>query len=390
MESLWFTLIFAGILVPGAFYVRSGRLLLLLGAVHLLYAMVFYSFFGEEFAKDSLNFYQWAISGQRIGFIGTEFIVSIVWILAKVFHLNYTHISAIFSAGAVFGMYFIAEAIIWKIKGIFLKILIMFILCSPSINIFTTYISKESAILFLFGLYMRCLLNRKLYRALLISFFATLVRVYFGAAMFVALAMPMAVWFVFRRRSGHGLISAVYVSIFIAIFLDVAVDIPYLQRYGIDTSAGIMEAIDKRSEIYLNTETGYDPLSYGVVKRVLVYTLGIGDQNGLGGILRLVSALEGIAYLAVMTFAAMKLRVRSRSDVISLSTYMMAMLLLTLLASTTGNAGLAVRQRLMPVLMALMPLALSKGDRVAPRLGKSRKESGDIDPAGSHVGPADG
>ena len=254
MDVAAYLLVYAIILIFLSFYVKSGTLFLLVGGVHAFYFILSYLVLGEEFSKDLANYYMWATTGQRIGYLGTELTVTIVRFFAVYLNMNYLSVAALFSISAVSGLYMVMKSILRAESNLVVRLLSAGVILSPSINVFTSLIAKELIVLFFFGLLIANLRRDRPMVSLCLAMLIGAVRPYFGAALAGAIVAPTLVRYVARGRGGVAVLLAGYIALVGVISWNVGVNISYLNKYGIDTSEGVLTAVESRREVYSRTE----------------------------------------------------------------------------------------------------------------------------------------
>lgn len=326
------------------------------------------AFYGSVFhpVSDSYFYVQWADAGDRIGWIGTEFIVRIVYsmgipsggggLLAG--YLVFALIGAwgFILLDAAAKIHF-GSGSMWRIY-IFRAIMLL-----PVFHLWTASIGKDSLIFFAFGLFVFGAVRKGLEATVLVAmsvFLAFLIRPHIGIILIVGFLI---------LNIGFNVRTLVLVSV-LAIFpvfkMQILFDLVGIE--ALPTIQNLIEFLDMRAEENLGFRTSFNLSEYGIFSRVLIYLF---SPMIAGSFLELALVFCNLILLIVVLVFLVPTSVRVFSGLGKTDAALLAcsLAILLLLAYTTANVGIAIRQKAMVIPFLL--LVMIRPDPKSPNLPDS-------------------
>ena len=325
---------------------------------HSLFCIVYclYAIFN---IADSQTYYKNSLSGDLEFSLGTRAVEVFTSLLTQGFGLSYLGGFLVFQIFGFIGLLGFDASLrdVTKYKSKYIKLLANIIVFLPSVSFWSSAIGKDSFSFMSVGLALWAALN--IQNRLMMMIFSILimlcVRPHIAGIMVIALCIS----FIFQRRISFGF----RVSLFIISICSVAILIPFALKYaGVGEGANpneVMNYIEARQGYNLDGGGGVDIASMSLPMKLFTYMFRPMPFEA-HSITSLAASFENLILLLLFMFSIRSLIKNEKIEnnqthnriflwVYSLSTW-------GLLAMTTANLGIAVRQKWMfaPMLIILL------------------------------------
>jgi hypothetical protein len=329
---------------------------------HALFYLVFF-WFSQGGRADSSGYYLESLDyggGIEVGTAGVEWLASICSVGLG---LSYGGVSLVFSLFGFVGLLALAGAL----RGVSLRQsmaarrTILLLLMLPSISFWTSGIGKDAISFMGAGLACWASLNlSRRYPAMVIAVLAIFfVRPHIAAILIACLAITVIV--MWRGRPLHKLLLAL--AILPAAIVGVRFGIEFAGFGGAVTASDVTEFIDMRQGYNSQGSSSIDIAGMSVAGRIFAYIFRplFFDAPGLMGLL--VSFEHLVILLVAMWFIVRVWRAESDQSLFARGfCFLFVFTSLLVLANTTANLGIAIRQKYM-FLPMLYLLIFSYGGR---------------------------
>ena len=334
---------------------------LLLYFWHTLFTYVYY-WFTINVGADASVYYAKALRGNVIFEPGTNFIVYLVSILTNYLHLNMMGCFLVFNLIGSLGL-IILDSIIQPLvrnQQKSLRIIATLVIFLPSISFWSSGIGKDG-ISFLgavLALWSALELKKRMGSMSIAILMMFLVRPHIAGIMIIALAVSL---FFDKKVNIIMKLVLAFVTIGISAFL-----IPYALNYA-GVNAGnspddIVSYIESREDVYKDTDSGItlSELSFPMKLFTYMFRPLIFEARS---ITQIFSALDNLILLYLFIFGGYKLIKKKNITSQENRKFMWSYVIIAwvILALTTGNLGIAVRQKVMVlpfllfILISVMP-----------------------------------
>lgn len=334
---------------------------LLLYFWHTLFTYVYY-WFTINVGADASVYYAKALRGNVIFEPGTNFIVYLVSILTNYLHLNMMGCFLVFNLIGSLGL-IILDSIIQPLvrnQQKSLRVIATLVIFLPSISFWSSGIGKDG-ISFLgavLALWSALELKKRMGSMSIAILMMFLVRPHIAGIMIIALAVSL---FFDKKVNIIMKLVLAFVTIGISAFL-----IPYALNYA-GVNAGnspddIASYIESREDVYKNTDSGITLSELSLPMKLFTYMFRplIFEARS---ITQIFSALDNLILLYLFIFGGYKLIKKKNITSQENRKFMWSYVIIAwvILALTTGNLGIAVRQKIMVlpfllfILISVMP-----------------------------------
>ena len=332
------------------------RLSIILYLWHTVFSM-YYMIYSFDNAADSISYYRRSIAYSDGFQFGTKGVYYITSFFTDILGMSYGGTFLIFNLFGVVGLLAVAGALLEIIpeRRTLARRLAMIVLFLPGVSFWSAAIGKDSLAFMATGLTVWASLRLKTRYLALLFAIATffLARPHIGALVLVALALAMA----FTLRVGLFKRLAM-----LAVVLPMAAAgiVFGLQFAGIEEASevsNISEYIEKRQTYNMSGGTSIDISSMSWPARIFAYLFRPLPLES-GGIMGFIVGIENLFLLIFFLIFTLRLcRGKSRL-VLFTRTFMLlyAAGALVILANTTANLGISIRQKwmLMPMLICVV------------------------------------
>ena len=338
---------------------------LLLYFWHTLFTYVYY-WFTINVGADASIYYAKALRGNVIFEPGTNFIVYLVSILTNYLHLNMMGCFLVFNLIGSLGL-IILDSIIQPLvrnQQKSLRIIATLVIFLPSISFWSSGIGKDG-IAFLgavLALWSALELKKRMGSMSIAILMIFLVRPHIAGIMVIALAISL---FFDKKVNIIMKVILAFITIGISSFL-----IPYALNYA-GVNAGnspddIASYIESREDVYKNTDSGItlSELSFPMKLFTYMFRPLIFEARS---ITQVFSALDNLILLYLFIFGGYKIIKTKNLTSLENRKFMWAYAIIAwvILALTSGNLGIAVRQKIMvlPFFLYIFISVMSKNKR---------------------------
>lgn len=355
-----FLSMFAIIVVSRKFGAQDKRVLLLY-FWHTAFTFVYY-WFTVNVGADASVYYEKAFRGNLVFEPGTNFIVYLVSILTNYLHLNMLGCFLVFNLIGSLGLIILDTIIqpLVKNQQKSLRVVATLVIFLPSISFWSSGIGKDG-ISFLgavLALWSALELKKRMGSMSIAILMMFLVRPHIAGMMIIALAVSL---FFDKKVNIIMKLVLAFVTIGISAFL-----IPYALNYA-GVNAGnspddIASYIESREDVYKNTDSGItlSELSFPMKLFTYMFRPLIFEARS---ITQIFSALDNLILLYLFIFGGYKLIKKKNITSQENRKFMWSYVIIAwvVLALTTGNLGIAVRQKIMVlpfllfILISVMP-----------------------------------
>lgn len=352
--------IFAIIVISRKFGAQDKRALLLY-FWHTTFTFVYY-WFTVNVGADASVYYAKALGGNVVFEPGTKFIVYLVSILTNYLHLNMMGCFLVFNLIGSLGL-IIFDSIIQPLvrdQQKSLRVVATLVIFLPSISFWSSGIGKDgiSFLGVVLALWSALELKKRIGSMSIAILMIFLVRPHIAGIMVIALAISL---FFDKKVNIIMKVILAFITIGISSFL-----IPYALNYA-GVNAGnspddIASYIESREDIYQNTDSGIalSELSFPMKLFTYMFRPLIFEARS---ITQIFSALDNLILLYLFILGGYKLikkkNITSQENRKFMWSY--AIIAWIILALTSGNLGIAVRQKIMVlpfllfILISVMP-----------------------------------
>lgn len=338
---------------------------LLLYFWHTFFTYVYY-WFTINVGADASVYYAKALRGNVIFEPGTNFIVYLVSILTNYLHLNMMGCFLVFNLIGSLGL-IILDSIIQPLvrnQQKSLRVIATLVIFLPSISFWSSGIGKDG-ISFLgavLALWSALELKKRMGSMSIAILMMFLVRPHIAGIMIIALAVSL---FFDKKVNIIMKLVLAFVTIGISAFL-----IPYALNYA-GVNAGnspddIASYIESREDVYKNTDSGItlSELSFPMKLFTYMFRPLIFEARS---ITQIFSALDNLILLYLFIFGGYKIIKTKNLTSLENRKFMWAYAIIAwvILALTSGNLGIAVRQKIMvlPFFLYIFISVMSKNKR---------------------------
>lgn len=351
------------ILTSRKFYSKDKRALLIY-VWHTAFTFVYYLYVAK-YTGDATMYFENALRNNYTLQPGTHFIIFLTSILTNYLFLSMLSCFLFFNILGSLGL-IILDSILQNIvndQKKLLGIIVSLVIFLPSISFWSTGIGKDpiSFLAVVLALWSTLDLKKRIASMGVSILLLFLVRPHIAGIMIIALAISLF----FDKKTN---IVAKALLGFIAIGIS-SLLVPYALNYsGVSSSSadGIATYIESREDIYQNTDSGITLSELNFPMKLFTYMFRplIFEARS---ITQIFSALDNLILLYLFIFGSYKLiktrNITSQENRKLMWTY--AIIAWVVLALTTGNLGIAVRQKIMilPFFLYLFISIMSKNKR---------------------------
>lgn len=329
---------------------------------HTLFTFAYY-IYTLKFGADATVYYEQGLIGNYIFQPGTYFVRFIVMILTNYFYLNMIGCFLFFNILGALGL-IILDSIIHRVvvnQKRALKIIATLVIFLPSISFWSSGIGKDpiSFLSVALALWSSLNLKNRLFAMSLSIIMMFFVRPHIAGILIIALAVSL----LFDKKT-NALVKILLASITIGIS---SLLIPYALNYagiqGSNTPEDIAEYIQGREDVYQNTDSGVTLSEMSFPMKLFTYMFRpiIFEARS---VTQLFSALDNILLLYLFIVGGYKIIKTKNLNSLENRKFMWAYAIIAwiILALTTGNLGIAVRQKIMvlPFFLYLFISVMSK------------------------------
>lgn len=361
---IFFLGIFATILVSRKFGAKDRRALSLY-LWHSLFTLVYY-WFTINVGADASVYYEKALRGDTDFMPGTNFIVYFVSALTNYLHLNMIGCFFIFNLIGSLGL-IILDSIIHSLvhnQRKLLRIIATLVIFLPSISFWSSGIGKDpiSFLGVVLALWSALDLKKRTTSLIIAVILLFLVRPHIAGIMIIALSLSL-----FFDKRVNIIMKALLGFITIAIS---SLLVPYALNYaGVSSNSAddIAAFIESREDVYSNTDSGVTLSELNFPMKLFTYMFRplIFEARS---ITQIFSALDNLILLYLFIFGGYKLIKTKNITSQENRKFMWAYAIITwvILALTTGNLGIAVRQKIMvlPFLLFLLISVMRRDKKI--------------------------
>lgn len=314
---------------------------------HTFFTFVYY-IYTLKFGADATIYYEQGLIGNYIFQPGTHFIRFIVMILTNYFYINMIGCFLFFNILGALGL-IILDSIIHRTvsnQKRLLRIIATLVIFLPSISFWSSGIGKDpiSFLSVVLALWSSLNLKNRLFAMSLSIIMMFFVRPHIAGILIIALAVSL----LFDKKT-NALVKVVLASVTIGIS---SLLIPYALNYagvqGSNTPEEIAEYIQGREDVYKNTGSGVTLSEMSFPMKLFTYMFRPIILEARS-VTQIFSALDNI--LLLYLFIAGGYRIIKNKNLTSLENrkfmWAYAIIAWLVLALTTGNLGIAVRQKIM-------------------------------------------
>ena len=338
---------------------------LLLYFWHTTFTFVYY-WFTINVGADASVYYAKALRGNVVFEPGTNFIVYLVSILTNYLHLNMMGCFLVFNLIGSLGLIILDSIInpLVRNQQKSLRVIATLVIFLPSISFWSSGIGKDG-ISFLgavLALWSALELKKRMGSMSIAILMMFLVRPHIAGIMIIALAVSL---FFDKKVNIIMKLVLAFVTIGISAFL-----IPYALNYA-GVNAGnspddIASYIESREDVYKNTDSGItlSELSFPMKLFTYMFRPLIFEARS---ITQIFSALDNLILLYLSIFGGYKIIKTKNLTSLENRKFMWAYAIIAwvILALTSGNLGIAVRQKIMvlPFFLYIFISVMSKNKR---------------------------
>lgn len=352
--------IFAIVVVSRKFGAQDKRILLLY-FWHTIFTFVYY-WFTINVGADSSVYYEKALRGNVAFAPGTSFIVYLVSVLTNYLYLNMMGCFLIFNLIGSLGLIILDSIIqpIVKNQQKSLRVIATLVIFLPSISFWSSGIGKDgiSFLGVVLALWSALELKKRIGSMSIAIIMMFLVRPHVAGMLLIALAISL---FFDKKANIIMKILLAFITIGISSLL-----IPYALNYA-GVNAGnspddIASYIESREDVYKNTDSGItlSELSFPMKLFTYMFRPLIFEARS---ITQIFSALDNLILLYLFIFGGYKLIKKKNITSQENRKFMWSYIIIAwvILSLTTGNLGIAVRQKIMVlpfllfILISVMP-----------------------------------
>lgn len=333
---------------------RTRAYYILLFVVHLAAALAFWAI-TLTVRSDPHLYYRHGEWTDTIG-LGTKFISYLTWVLRRWLDISYLDGFLFFQIPGLVGIILLHKAATRLAGQAFQTRVAMlgFLLLLPGLQFWTASIGKDSLAILAYGLIALALSTRPLGWVPLIAGFMIYFMVRPHIAFILALAMALAFLPLFGRSHRRAIVVGLGASVAFALML------PFIFFFvGIEENAlsGVSDFIARRQALGFRGGSGFDLNELSAIERVFTVWFRplFFDAEGVNAIIASVENLLLIGIFAfLLTHCRLLFRLMAASEVLRFHAIFLVLFTLVL-SQTTGNLGLALRQKMMalPALILL-------------------------------------
>ncbi len=329
---------------------------------HTFFTFVYY-IYTLKFGADATVYYEQGLIGNYIFQPGTHFIRFIVMILTNYFYFNMIGCFLFFNILGALGL-IILDSIIHRTvsnQKKLLRIVATLVIFLPSISFWSSGIGKDpiSFLSVVLALWSSLNLKNRLFPMSLSIMMMFFVRPHIAGILIISLAISL-----FFDKKTNALVKVLLASVTIGIS---SLLVPYALNYaGIqdsNTPEDIAEYIQGREDVYKSTDSGLTLSEMSFPMKLFTYMFRPTILEARS-VTQIFSALDNI--LLLYLFIAGGYRIIKNKNTTSLENrkfmWAYATIAWIILALTTGNLGIAVRQKIMvlPFFLYLFISVMSK------------------------------
>lgn len=346
------------------------RMSLIIVLWHTLFSVAYY-FFTINYGADASFYYEAAASGDlRIG-VGTPGVVFLTGIFVYALNLPMFGAFLMHNFMGVLGLIVLHGAIKREClnESRNIKLLAVAVVFLPSLSFWTAGIGKDAISFLAASLCLWSITDIRSRAKLFITgvLMMLLVRPHVAAMMVLAFLLATII------DSKVSLIKKIPMAVALSAISGFALVFAY-QYAGVGdeiSAANTIEYIESRQELYIDTGSGMDLSSMNILEVLFAYMyrpIFFEARNAL----QFISSIENLVLLIGTIIFILKLRMARLKKILQRTSWMLLLypvMSWILLGLTTGNLGIAVRQKWMflPFLLYLYIAALSKNNNLNRR-----------------------
>ncbi len=317
---------------------------------HSLFSLV-YALYAQTHTADANGYYYRGLSGDVSFALGTPFVDYFASFFITTFHLSYLGTFFLFHIFGFLGLLAFYASINYSVQNssIFVKRLMLITIFLPSISFWSSAIGKDSLAFMSVGLALWAVLNLR--KRILLMIFAILVMVMIRPHIAGLFIIASSLTFIFDKKSS--LFSRIVMTIISAIVASIL--IPFALKYaGVDYSqeSNIINYIEHRQTLNMEGGSSLDISSMPLPVQLFTYAFRPLPYEA-HSVTALVSSLDNmfILFLFILflkSFFKKKKKKKKIKNEYNMSFIMIFTIISWLiLAITTANLGIAVRQKWM-------------------------------------------
>ncbi|SJM38464.1 hypothetical protein A1019T_02457 [Psychrobacter pasteurii] len=331
---------------------------------HTFFTFVYY-IYTLKFGADATVYYEQGLIGNYIFQPGTHFIRFIVMILTNYFYFNMIGCFLFFNILGALGL-IILDSIIHRTvsnQKKLLRIVATLVIFLPSISFWSSGIGKDpiSFLSVVLALWSSLNLKNRLFPMSLSIMMMFFVRPHIAGILIISLAISL-----FFDKKTNALVKVLLASVTIGIS---SLLVPYALNYaGIqdsNTPEDIAEYIQGREDVYKSTDSGLTLSEMSFPMKLFTYMFRPTILEARS-VTQIFSALDNILLLYLFIAGGYRIIKNKNKNTTSLENrkfmWAYATIAWIILALTTGNLGIAVRQKIMvlPFFLYLFISVMSK------------------------------
>ncbi len=344
---------------------------LLLYSWHTLFCFVYISVIASR-GGDSIGYFMRSYDRFLAFDLGTAAVVSATSFLTVDLQLSFLACNLVYNCFGAAGLLFLAAALrgqagVWKWQH-------WAILLLPSVSFWSSAIGKDpisffAVSLFAWGITME---RAKLWPALVSVVLMGLVRPHIAVIM--AGTLMGASILNIRQAPLRGILAAIFGVVGAAVLVPIVMQTMSLETLGLDDLGTVIEGRENQNQ---QGGSSIDIRSMSFPMKLFSYIFRP-LPNEAGDIIQLINSFENVFLLLIFVvgFYALFVRFRARNFFVALPLLMLGLGVLVLLALTTANMGIAVRQKWMALVPLLVFISAFLETRLLARRPQFRSMSG--------------
>jgi len=323
---------------------------------HTLFCFAYF-YYVSKFGGDALAYYLKALSDGFVFKVGTTAVVFLTKILVNVLGFGVVACFLFFNILGSIGLLAFDGALkkATKYKGKFLKRLATLIIFLPSVSFWSSAIGKDAISFMAMGLalWAALQLNKRVLLMVTAVFLMLMVRPHMAGMMMIALAMSV----MFDKKSS----TLKRISLGAIAITGAAVMVPFALGYAgvsdASSSEGLIDYVEKRQSYNMEGGGGVDIANMSLPMQLFTYMFRpiIFEARSITALAAAVDNLI-LLYLFVLGFYAFIKKQRQQFTENRKFMWVYVILAWIVLAMTTANLGIAIRQKWMfaPILIFLL------------------------------------
>lgn len=329
---------------------------------HLLFCFIYFIFILKN-GGDAVNYFKWALTGERDFGLGTGFIVGFNKFFIDYLKFSFIDLFLLYNFFGYIGFLLFASTLNKAVlnKSIKFKLLAKLLIILPSLSFWTCAIGKDSLAFLAICMALWAAVSNSSKKTIIIFSISILlsVRPHIAFVMLIAFIFSMA----FEKKIAFyaRILIGVSVSIFSIILIPVILN--YVGLQDANDINDISDYVDKRQSYNLDGGSSLDISSMSLPMQMFTYLFRPLPFEA-HSLFALLASIDNIVLLILLILGLFSYLNRRRPSVASNRIFIWAyfLLSLTVLSMTTANLGIAMRQKwmIMPFLIFLMLSMIGK------------------------------